>query len=127
MWRFVDGEARKDEIDMIWELSKQMEGHTICALADAAAWPVQVRVLYGFILSPASLNAMLLAGSDQALPARAGSEDARIRRETCRSEQGAPEEDCSCGRSCLDDIVHLDNTRTSIYKKRKNGNHGLFG
>jgi len=41
MWRFVDGEARKDEIDMIWELSKQMEGHTICALADAAAWPVQ--------------------------------------------------------------------------------------
>jgi len=41
MWRFVDGNARRDEIDMIWELSKQMEGHTICALADAAAWPVQ--------------------------------------------------------------------------------------
>merc|ERR1711973_811423 len=29
------------EIDMIWELSKQIEGHTICALADGAAWPVQ--------------------------------------------------------------------------------------
>lgn len=42
MWRFVDGKARRDEIDMMWELSKQMEGHTICALADAAAWPVQV-------------------------------------------------------------------------------------
>ncbi len=27
---------------MIWELSKQIEGHTICALGDAAAWPVQV-------------------------------------------------------------------------------------
>ena len=27
---------------MIYELSKQIEGHTICALGDAAAWPVQV-------------------------------------------------------------------------------------
>lgn len=26
---------------MLWELSKQIEGHTICALGDAAAWPVQ--------------------------------------------------------------------------------------
>jgi hypothetical protein len=42
MWRFVDGRARPDEIDFIWELSKQIEGHTICALGDAAAWPVQV-------------------------------------------------------------------------------------
>ena len=41
MYRFVDGKARTDEIDMIWELSKQIEGHTICALGDAAAWPVQ--------------------------------------------------------------------------------------
>ena len=41
MDRFVDGRARPDEIDMIWELSKQIEGHTICALGDAAAWPVQ--------------------------------------------------------------------------------------
>jgi NADH dehydrogenase (ubiquinone) flavoprotein 1 len=41
MYRFVDGKARPDEIDMIWELSKQIEGHTICALGDAAAWPVQ--------------------------------------------------------------------------------------
>lgn len=41
MWRFVEGNARPEEIDMIWELSKQIEGHTICALGDAAAWPVQ--------------------------------------------------------------------------------------
>ncbi|CAF0823792.1 unnamed protein product [Didymodactylos carnosus] len=41
MYRFVDGNARPEEIDMIWELSKQIEGHTICALGDAAAWPVQ--------------------------------------------------------------------------------------
>lgn len=42
MWRFVKGDARGTEIDMIWELSKQIEGHTICALGDGAAWPVQV-------------------------------------------------------------------------------------
>lgn len=41
MDRLVEGKARSDEIDMIWELSKQIEGHTICALGDAAAWPVQ--------------------------------------------------------------------------------------
>ncbi|OON15989.1 hypothetical protein X801_08202 [Opisthorchis viverrini] len=42
--RFVQGKADKREIDMLWEISKQMEGHTICALADGAAWPVQNRV-----------------------------------------------------------------------------------
>lgn len=42
MWRFVRGDAAVSEIDMIWELSKQIEGHTICALGDGAAWPVQV-------------------------------------------------------------------------------------
>ena len=41
MWRFVEGNAKPEEIDMIWEISKQIEGHTICALGDAAAWPVQ--------------------------------------------------------------------------------------
>ncbi|XP_045760584.1 NADH dehydrogenase [ubiquinone] flavoprotein 1, mitochondrial [Maniola jurtina] len=41
MYRFVDGNASPKEIDMLWELSKQIEGHTICALGDGAAWPVQ--------------------------------------------------------------------------------------
>ncbi|KAJ2761293.1 NADH dehydrogenase [ubiquinone] flavoprotein 1, mitochondrial, partial [Coemansia nantahalensis] len=41
MARFVRGDATRAEIDQILEVSKQMEGHTICALADAAAWPVQ--------------------------------------------------------------------------------------
>ena len=41
MHRFVEGNAKPAEIDMLWELSKQIEGHTICALGDAAAWPVQ--------------------------------------------------------------------------------------
>ena len=37
----VEGNARNDEIDLLWEMTKQIEGHTICALADGAAWPVQ--------------------------------------------------------------------------------------
>ena len=41
MWRLVKGEARLEEIDMLYEVSKQIEGHTICALGDGAAWPVQ--------------------------------------------------------------------------------------
>jgi NADH dehydrogenase (ubiquinone) flavoprotein 1 len=41
MQRFAVGKARPEEIDMLYELSKQIEGHTICALADGAAWPVQ--------------------------------------------------------------------------------------
>ncbi|KAI8923005.1 hypothetical protein BC831DRAFT_473408 [Entophlyctis helioformis] len=41
MARFETGNARVAEIDMIEELSRQIEGHTICALGDAAAWPVQ--------------------------------------------------------------------------------------
>jgi len=35
------GDARIEEIDMLHEITKQIEGHTICALGDAAAWPVQ--------------------------------------------------------------------------------------
>lgn len=41
MERLVTGEADKSEIDMLLEVTKQVEGHTICALGDAAAWPIQ--------------------------------------------------------------------------------------
>lgn len=41
MDRFVVGRAHEREIEMLQELTKQIEGHTICALGDAAAWPVQ--------------------------------------------------------------------------------------
>lgn len=37
------GEADTREIPMLEEISRAIEGHTICALGDAAAWPVQVR------------------------------------------------------------------------------------
>ena len=39
--RMAEGRAQKREIDMLWEVSKQIEGHTICAFGDGAAWPVQ--------------------------------------------------------------------------------------
>jgi NADH-quinone oxidoreductase subunit F len=45
MWRVLErmarGEAEIGEIDMLLNVSYQVEGHTICALGDAAAWPVQ--------------------------------------------------------------------------------------
>ncbi len=45
MWRMMErlaaGDARIDEIDLLEEVSRQVEGHTICALGDAAAWPIQ--------------------------------------------------------------------------------------
>jgi NADH-quinone oxidoreductase subunit F len=45
MWRMMErlrtGDAAIEEIDMLHEVTKQVEGHTICALGDAAAWPIQ--------------------------------------------------------------------------------------
>ncbi|KTQ98300.1 NADH dehydrogenase [Aureimonas ureilytica] len=45
MWRVMErmvvGNAHKREIDMLLDVTKQVEGHTICALGDAAAWPIQ--------------------------------------------------------------------------------------
>jgi len=45
MWRMMErlakGEGAISDIDLLEEVSRQIEGHTICALGDAAAWPVQ--------------------------------------------------------------------------------------
>jgi NADH-quinone oxidoreductase subunit F len=45
MWRVMErlrtGDADISEIDMLQQVTKQVEGHTICALGDAAAWPIQ--------------------------------------------------------------------------------------
>jgi len=45
MWRMMErlGEGRGTvaEIDLLEEVTRQIEGHTICALGDAAAWPIQ--------------------------------------------------------------------------------------
>ncbi|WP_397593790.1 NADH-quinone oxidoreductase subunit NuoF [Sphingorhabdus sp.] len=45
MWRVMErlreGNADVSEIDTLFQVTKQVEGHTICALGDAAAWPIQ--------------------------------------------------------------------------------------
>ncbi|MDA1089228.1 MAG: NADH-quinone oxidoreductase subunit NuoF [Proteobacteria bacterium] len=41
MQRLVQGNASVAEIDLLEEVTRQVEGHTICALGDAAAWPIQ--------------------------------------------------------------------------------------
>ena len=41
MERMVTGEAEMREIDMLLDVASQVEGHTICGLGDAAAWPIQ--------------------------------------------------------------------------------------
>ena len=45
MWRVLtrmaEGRAQKREIDMLMQVTQQIEGHTICAFGDGAAWPVQ--------------------------------------------------------------------------------------
>jgi len=45
MWRVMErlrtGDAAVEEIDILLDVTKQVEGHTICALGDAAAWPIQ--------------------------------------------------------------------------------------
>ncbi|MFL5104741.1 MAG: NADH-quinone oxidoreductase subunit NuoF, partial [Xanthobacteraceae bacterium] len=45
MWRVLtrmaEGRAHKSEIDLLMQVTHQIEGHTICAFGDGAAWPVQ--------------------------------------------------------------------------------------
>jgi NADH-quinone oxidoreductase subunit F len=41
MYRMVQGRAEPEEIDILDQVTRQVEGHTICALGDAAAWPIQ--------------------------------------------------------------------------------------
>jgi NADH-quinone oxidoreductase subunit F len=45
MWRMMEklrvGDAEVADIDKLLDVTKQVEGHTICALGDAAAWPIQ--------------------------------------------------------------------------------------
>ena len=45
MWRMLErmarGEASKDEVEMLGDVTKQIEGHTICAFGEGSSWPVQ--------------------------------------------------------------------------------------
>ena len=43
MWRMLErmakGEATRDEVDMLMDVTKQIEGHTICAFGEGSSWP----------------------------------------------------------------------------------------
>ena len=45
MWRMLErmgnGDATYKEIDLLYDVTKQIEGHTICAFGEGASWPVQ--------------------------------------------------------------------------------------
>ena len=45
MWRILErisrGEATKEDVNLLSEVTKQIEGHTICAFGEGSAWPVQ--------------------------------------------------------------------------------------
>jgi NADH-quinone oxidoreductase subunit F len=45
IWRLMErmarGEAEKSEIDLLFSVTKQVEGHTICAFGEGAVWPIQ--------------------------------------------------------------------------------------
>jgi NADH-quinone oxidoreductase subunit F len=39
--RITEGKGRPEDLNMLVDVANKIEGHTICALGDAAAWPVQ--------------------------------------------------------------------------------------
>jgi NADH-quinone oxidoreductase subunit F len=39
--RIIEGEGRPADLDLLLDVANKIEGHTICAFGDAAAWPVQ--------------------------------------------------------------------------------------
>ncbi|MSP20491.1 MAG: NADH-quinone oxidoreductase subunit NuoF [Alphaproteobacteria bacterium] len=45
LWRMLErmarGDAKVEEIDLLLDVANEIDGHTICALGDAAAWPIQ--------------------------------------------------------------------------------------
>jgi NADH-quinone oxidoreductase subunit F len=41
MQKLVRGEISPEQLELLENVTKQIEGHTICALGDAAAWPIQ--------------------------------------------------------------------------------------
>ena len=41
---YRDGEGKKSDIDLLWDIQRKIEGNTICPLGDAAAWPVAAAI-----------------------------------------------------------------------------------
>lgn len=44
MKKIEEGKASYEDIDLLWDIQKKIEGHTICPLGDAAAWPIAAAI-----------------------------------------------------------------------------------
>src|SRR3546814_20367345 len=75
MWRVMErlrtGDAEASEIDTLFQVTKQVEGHTICALGDAAAWPIQGLICH---FSPELERRIAERGRDEAAQTREAGE-----------------------------------------------------
>ena len=69
MNRMVQGRAEVAEIDTLEQVTRQIEGHTICALGDAAAWPIQGLIKHFRPVMEARIAAYR---AERAAPARDG-------------------------------------------------------
>ena len=62
--RIIDGHGTIADIDLLWDIQKNIEGNTICPLGDAAAWPVASAIRHfrnefeEYINSPSSVKEM---------------------------------------------------------------------
>ncbi|MCB9033968.1 MAG: NADH-quinone oxidoreductase subunit NuoF [Chitinophagales bacterium] len=60
--RFINGTAELKDIELLWDIQKNIEGKTICPLGDAAAWPVASAIRHfrsefeAYVNNPASIN-----------------------------------------------------------------------
>ncbi len=68
MYRMVQGRAEIAEIDTLDQVTRQVEGHTICALGDAAAWPIQGLIRHFRPLIEERIAAYKRAGGPMRLP-----------------------------------------------------------
>jgi NADH-quinone oxidoreductase subunit F len=44
LWRLEHGYGNMEDIDLLWDIQRKIEGNTICPLGDAAAWPVAAAI-----------------------------------------------------------------------------------
>ena len=42
--KIENGEGKMEDIDLLWDIQRKIEGNTICPLGDAAAWPVAAAI-----------------------------------------------------------------------------------
>ncbi len=44
LWRLENGQGKIEDIDLLWDIQRKIEGNTICPLGDAASWPVAAAI-----------------------------------------------------------------------------------